>query len=178
MAYDSSELNCPYCATMLTGQEIDFIQRGTSVRCRGCGSLLTHNSFEPTGGTLIDLPISPQSSTSYRYQQPPRRRVGALIFFLGFIILSLGLYSWVYYIPIFNEFIFGEIFGAIAVVKGIYDLRKEAANPSAIWIMVAGLLLWIAAWLSWFIYIPVLSTGFLGEIGGLGLIALGYSKSR
>ncbi len=178
MSYDSSELICPYCHTKLTGQETDFIQRGTTVRCRECGTLLTKDMLESTGGALIDLPISPQGSISPGYQPPPRRGAGAIFFFIGFIILSLGLYSWVFYIPIFNEFIYGEILGAVAVVKGLSDLRKEAVNPSAIRIMALGLLLWIGAWLSWFIYIPILSDAFIGEFSGLGLIIFGYLKSR
>lgn len=178
MSNYSSELSCPYCGTRLTGQEIDFIQRGTTVRCRECGTLLTKDRFESTGGALIDLPISPQGSISPGYQPPPRRGTGAIIFFIGFIILSLGLYSWVFYIPIFNEFIYGEIIGAIAVVKGLSDLRKEVANPSAIRIMALGLFLWICAWLSWLIYFPILSDAFIGEFGGLGLIIFGYLKSR
>ena len=178
MSNYSSELSCPYCGTRLTGQETDFIQRGTTVRCRECGTLLTKDRFESTGGVLIDIPISPQGSISPGYRPPPRRGAGAIFFFIGFIILSLGLYSWVFYIPIFNEFIYGEILGAVAVVKGLSDLRKEAANPSAIRIMAVGLFLWIGAWLSWFIYIPILSEGFVGEFGGLGLIIFGYLKSK
>lgn len=178
MSNYSSELNCPYCGTRLTGQEIDFIQRGTSVRCRECGTILTKEQFESTGADLIVTPITPQGSITPGYQAPPRRGSGALVFFIGLIILSFGLYSWVFYIPIFNEFIYGEILGAIAVVKGLSDLRKEVRNPSAIKIMVAGLILWIMAWLSWFIYIPIMSEGFVGEFGGLGLIIFGYLKSR
>ncbi len=174
----SSELNCPFCATILTGQEIDFIERGATVRCRECGTLLTKEQFESTGPDLIVTPIAPQGSITPGYQAPPRRGSGALIFFIGLVVLSLGLYSWVFYIPLFNDFFYGEILGPIVVVKGLSDLRKEARNPSAIKIMIAGLLLWIMAWLSWFIYIPVLSEGFIGEFGGLGLIVFGYWKSK
>lgn len=178
MAYNYSELNCPFCASQLTGQEIEFIQRGTTVRCRGCGTLLTKQSFEPIGGDLIEPTVSPQAPIRPAYQQPPRKRAGALVFFIGFIIFSLGLYSWIFYIPIFDLTYYGEILGAIAVVKGLSDLRNEAANPSAIKIMIVGLALWIGAWLSWFIYIPVMSEGFIGEFGGLGLIIFGFLKSR
>ena len=92
--------------------------------------------------------------------------------------MSLGLYSWIFYIPIFELTYLGELLGAVAVVKGLYDLRKETTNPSAFWIMVAGLLLWIGAWLSYLIYIPILSDAFIGEFGGLGLILFGFLKSR
>lgn len=174
----SAELNCPFCGIQLNGYEIEYIQKGTSVRCTGCGTILSKDTFQSTEEYLIERPISPQGLISPKYQTPPRRRSGALVFFIGFIILSLGLYSWVFYIPIFNEFIFGEILGAIAVVKGIVDLRTEAVDPSGIRIMMVGLLLWIAAWLSWFVYIPVLSLGYVGEFGGFGLIVFGYWKSR
>ena len=127
---------------------------------------------------MIDHPISPQGSISPGYQPPRRRGSGALVFFIGLVIFSLGLYSWVFYIPIFNEFIFGELFGGLAVAKGLFDLRREAANPSAIRIVIVGLLLWIGAWLSWFFYIPILSDGFIGEFGGIGLMIFGYLKSR
>jgi len=179
MTYYSSELNCPFCGTILTGQEIEFIQRDVSVRCRGCGTILTKEKFQSTGPNLIETPIPPQGLISPSYQPPPRKRgSGAIIFFIGFIVLSLGLYSWIFYIPIFDWTYYGELLGAIAVVKGLSDLRKEVANPSAIKIMAAGLLLLVAAWLSWIIYIPILTDGFIGEFGGIGLIIFGYLKSR
>lgn len=179
MTYYSSELGCPYCGTQLTGQEVEYLRGGTSVRCRECGTILTKDSFQITGPGLTETPVSPQRSYSPRYQPPPQRRgYGALIFFIGFIVLSLGLYSWFFYIPIFSSVWYGELLGAIAVVKGLSDLRKEASNPSAFKIIIVGLVLWIAAWASYLIYIPILSDGFIGEFGGLGLIIFGYLKSR
>ncbi len=178
MSNYSSEPGCPYCGTRLTGQEIDYIHSGASVRCRECGTILTKDQIEPSREVLTEQPFSPQVSTTPRYQPPPRKRTGALVFFIGFIVFSLGLYSWIFYIPIFDLTYYGEILGAIAVVKGLSDLRKEVSNPSAIRIMAVGLLLWIGAWMSWIIYIPVLTEGFVGELGGLGLIIFGYLKSR
>ena len=178
MAYESSEQTCPYCRTQLTRQEIEYLQGGTSVGCRGCGAFLSPHSFGSTGGELIDRPVSQQTPARPRWQPPPRRGNGALIFFIGFVIMSLGLYSWIYYIPIFDLTIFGEILGAGIVVKGLSDLRKEVANPSAIQIMIGGLALWCAAWLSWIIYIPVLSDAIIGELAGLGLIVIGYMKTK
>ncbi|MFW9844663.1 MAG: DUF3953 domain-containing protein, partial [Candidatus Thorarchaeota archaeon] len=177
----SSELNCPYCGTQLTGYEIEYIQQGTSVRCRRCGTILSKDQFQTTGANLQEHPISPQATES-PWQQPssppPQKGNGAIIFFIGFVVFSLGLYSWIFYIPIFDLTYYGEILGAIAVVIGLSNLRKEVANPSAIMIMAAGVFLWIAAWLSWIIYIPILTEGFIGEFGGLGLIIFGYLKSR
>lgn len=158
-------------------QEIDFIRSGASVRCRECGTILTKDQFE-SGPTPIEVLISPQRSYSPGYQTPPRNRTGTLVFFFGFIVFSLGLYSWVFYTPIFEVDYHGEIFGTIVVMYGLSVLRKEAANPSAIWIMAGGLLLWITAWLSWMFYIPILSEAFIGEFGGLSLIIFGYLKSR
>ena len=177
MSNYSSEPSCPFCGTRLTGQESDFIRSGASVRCRECGTILTRDTFEPSGADLTEQPFSPQVTTTPRHQQPPRNRTGTLVFFIGFIVFSLGLYSWIFYIPIFDLTYYGEILGAIAVVKGLSDLKKEASDPSAIRFMVAGVLLWIGAWLSWIFYIPVLSNAFIGEFGGLGLIIFGYLKS-
>ena len=178
MSNYSSEPSCPFCGTRLTGQETDYIYSGASVRCRECGVILTKDQIELSREVLTEQPFSPQVTTTPRYQQRPRNRTGTLVFFIGLVIFSLGLYSWVFYIPIFNEFIFGELFGGLAVAKGLFDLRREAANPSAIRIVIVGLLLWIGAWLSWFFYIPILSDGFIGEFGGIGLMIFGYLKSR
>ena len=178
MTYHSTELNCPFCGAQLTGYEIEYITKGTSVRCAVCRTIITKDSFQTTRGDLIDRPAPPQRMAIPSYQQPVRKGSGALVFWVGFIIFSLGLYSWVFYIPIFDLTFYGEILGAIAVVIGLSNLRKEVTNPSAIIIMIAGLLLWIAAWLSWMIDIPILSNGFFGEFGGLLLIIYGYLKSR
>lgn len=178
MSNYSPEPSCPFCGTRLTGQETDYIYSGASVRCRECGVILTKDQIEPSREVLTEQPFSPQVTTTPRYQQRPRNRTGTLVFFIGFIVFSLGLYSWIFYIPIFDLTYYGEILGAVAVVKGLSDLKKEASNPSAIRFMVAGVLLWIGAWLSWIIYIPILSSGFIGEFGALALILFGYLKSR
>jgi len=178
MAYGSSELNCPYCGTPLTGQEIEYIRGGTSVGCRKCGTFISQNSFGSTEGDLVERPISPQPSYQSRYQPPRQKGNGALFFWVGFIVMSLGLYSWIFPIPIFELTYFGELLGAVAVVKGLSDLKKEVANPSAIQIMIGGLALWVAGWFSWLVYIPFLSDFFVGELAGLGLIIIGYMKSK
>lgn len=178
MAYGSSEWNCPYCRTKLSGHEIEYIQGGTSVACRGCGAFLSSHSFGSTDGALIDRPISPQPSYPPRYQPPRKKGNGALFFWVGFIVMSLGLYSWIFPIPIFELTYYGELFGAIAVVKGLFDLKKEAYNPSAIQFMIGGLALWVAGWFSWLVYIPFLSDFFVGELAGIGLIIIGYMKTK
>ena len=177
MSNYSSEPSCPYCGSSLNQQEIDFLQHGTSVRCQRCGSFLTIDQVQSTRVDLVDSYQTPVR-TAPSYEPAKKKGAGVFIFFIGLVVFSLGLFSWVFYIPIFSDGYYGELFGIILLVKGISDLRKEARNPSGIWIMLAGLFLWIMAWVSWLTYIPILSDGFIGEFGGLGLIIFGYLKSR
>ncbi|MGY5854899.1 MAG: hypothetical protein RTU92_15125 [Candidatus Thorarchaeota archaeon] len=170
-------LSCPFCGTRLSVQEVEYINSNVSVRCRECGSLLSRDQFESVSDSS-EVPIYPQRSFSPRYQSPSRSNTGAFVFFIGFIVLSLGLYSWFFYIPIFDTTYLGEILGAAAVLYGLAAIRKEAADPSAFPLMIGGLLLWCAAWFSWIVYIPILSEAFIGEFGGLALIIFGYLKSR
>jgi hypothetical protein len=122
--------------------------------------------------------------TTYRepVQQPfrPARKKGsgALIFFLGFASLTLGLYSWFLPIPFFSSTFSGEILGAIATIIGLFSLSREATNPADVGIMTLGLGAWIAGWLSNIVYIPVLSDSFLAEFAGIGLILFGYLRTR
>ena len=178
MTYSSSNLYCPYCGTQLSEQEVEYVQGGISVRCRECGSILTKDSFQATRSGQTEGPTTTPSSYSPQYQPPPQRGNGTAIFFIGFIVFSLGLYSWVFWIPIFDLTYYGEILGAIAVVKGLSDLRKELPNQTGFMIMVGGVLVWIIAWISWIIYVPIFSEGFIGEFGGLGLIIFGYLTGR
>jgi hypothetical protein len=179
MAFETSGRSCPNCGTQLNEFEINEIEEGTVVRCRSCSYIITREGVYPSG-------VGPGPTTSGTYppplQQGSRTQQGGfspmVIFFIGFAILSIGLYSWIFYIPLFSEFFFGEIIGGIALIIGLRGLWNETSDPSGFWILLGGLAIWILAWLAWFIYIPLLSDFFIGEIGGLVLIFLGYQRLK
>ncbi len=178
MTYYPNSLNCTYCGTPLTSNETEYIQRGVAVRCRGCGSILTSQSFEDTHVDLTDHTLTTQQPVQKPYRPSPKKSSGTLIFFIGFVSLSLGLYALFFPIPFFSSTYYGEILGAIATIIGLYNLMKESTDPSGISIMIIGLAVWLIAWMSWIIYIPILSDFYYGEAVGLLLIIYGYFRSK
>jgi len=72
----------------------------------------------------------------------------------------------------------GEILGAIATVIGLSNLRKESTNPVGVNIMIIGVAVWLVGWMSWLVYIPILSDFYYGEATGLILIIYGYIMSK
>ncbi|MFW9848917.1 MAG: hypothetical protein ACFFF4_07235 [Candidatus Thorarchaeota archaeon] len=180
MTFESTgRTSCPNCGTQLTELEISSIQNGSIVKCRGCSYIISSEGAYPGGtsdGSMVRDPYSTSTAPGQWTQQ--RGTKPTTIFFIGLVILSLGLYSWIFYIPLFSEFYFGELIGGIAVLIGLRGIWSQASDKSGAWFIIGGLLLYIVGWLSWLVYIPIFSDFFFGEIGGLVLIFLGYQKVR
>ncbi|MHA2425604.1 MAG: hypothetical protein ACXAEF_12505 [Candidatus Thorarchaeota archaeon] len=129
MAFESSGRNCPNCGASLTDLEISSIESGSVVRCSSCSHMVTKEGSYPAGATT-----APTSSGTYTpaWERGPQRSsggggggMGQCIFFIGIVLLALGLLSWIIYIPIFSSFFFGEIGGALLMYIGWQKMKND-----------------------------------------------------
>jgi uncharacterized membrane protein len=91
--------------------------------------------FYPDEFFLLDLLISENMAQIEKTEPnndvlPPRinlspHQLGLILVVLGAIELIIGIFSWMFTIPMFSMIYIGEIVGILFIFRGVQQLRKE-----------------------------------------------------